>query len=95
MKTIVVTRHPALVDFLVEKGVITPDQAVETIATATPDLVCGNHVIGVLPIHLAALCDRFTNLAIFAPEELRGVELSLEQVRQYAQPAETYRVQKL
>jgi putative CRISPR-associated protein (TIGR02620 family) len=95
MKTVIVTRHPALVKYLIEQGVITKDQAAEVIAHATAEQVAGNHVIGVLPHSLSHLAESYTEVAIHAPAELRGVELSVEQVREFAQAICTYKVQKL
>ena len=52
----------------------------------------GRRVVGVLPLHLAA---EVVNIAINPPIELRGVELSLAQVRQYATPPAVYRVERI
>jgi putative CRISPR-associated protein (TIGR02620 family) len=90
MNTIIVTRHPTLVQHLIETGVAPAD--VQVVEHATPENVEGAHVIGVLPIHLAALTARYTNVAVHVPAELRGTELTLEQVRQYAQPPVSYQI---
>ena len=90
MNTVIVTRHQTLVQHLVETGVAPNDAQV--VDHATPENVAGAHVIGVLPIHLAALAARYTNVALHTPPELRGVELTLEQVRLYAQPPVSYEV---
>ena len=87
---VVVTRHPALVQYLREIGVIDAEDAVNVVTHATPEGVRGRHVVGVLPIHLAALTAKYTAVPIWAPQELRGVELTVEQVRQYAKPAQTF-----
>jgi putative CRISPR-associated protein (TIGR02620 family) len=91
MQTIVVTRHASLVEYLKKIGLIT-DQA-EVISQASAKDVAGKHVIGVLPIHLAALTARYTNVAILVPPELRGVELTLEQVEAMATKPVVYRVE--
>lgn len=91
MDQIVVTRHSALIEFLRERGLVGDD--VRVIAQASPEDVRGKHVIGVLPLHLAALADRVTVVDIATPPELRGVELSLQQLREYARGVTTYRVQ--
>jgi putative CRISPR-associated protein (TIGR02620 family) len=93
MKTIIVTRHPPLVEYLHETG-LAPEDA-EVLDHASPGEIEGAHVIGVLPLHLAALCDRVTVVPLDLPSELRGVELSLAQVRQYAGPARTYTVREV
>ena len=50
--TIVVTRHAALVQYLIEQGLVSA--SVSVITHATPDDVRDKHVIGVLPLSLAA-----------------------------------------
>ncbi len=89
-REVVVTRHPALVAYLREIGLISPDA--EVVTHATPELVRRNHVIGVLPLRLAALTASITEVPLNLPPELRGQELSLEQVRQYAGEPQTYEV---
>ena len=65
---------------------------VRVIESTTPDDVRGRRVVGVLPLHLAA---EVVNVTINTPIELRGVELSLAQVRQYATPPAVYRVERI
>ena len=91
--TVVVTRHESLVEYLREKGLVRGD--VEVVAHATPDVIRGRHVVGVLPLHLAALCDRVTVVPLDLPPELRGRELNLEEVRAHAGAAQTFRVETL
>lgn len=88
--TIVVTRHPALVQFLLEQGLI--HAGVPVISHASPEQVRGRHVIGVLPLSLASLAESVTEVPLSLPPELRGVELTLEQVREYAGRPVTYKV---
>jgi len=90
---LIVTRHPALVDYLRENGLA--NSTTEVIAHASPDAVRGKHVCGVLPHSLSCLTKSFTEVPLYLPAELRGKELTLEQVRQYAQPAVTYKINKL
>ena len=90
-RILVVTRHPALVEYLREQGIISG--SVEVISHATPEQVEGRHVIGVLPLHLAAVAKSVTVVPLNVPAELRGQELNLEQVRKYAGPVTTYKVE--
>jgi putative CRISPR-associated protein (TIGR02620 family) len=92
MEKVIVTRHPALVDYLIEIGLVEP--GAEVASQATADLVRGKHVIGVLPLHLAAEADRITAITILVPAALRGEELSLDQVREFATTPATYVVTK-
>lgn len=88
VEVVVVTRHPALVAFLVEKQLVTGEPKV--IAHATPEDVHGKHVIGVLPMHLACLAASVTEVPLALPAELRGQELSIEQMRQFSGVPVTY-----
>ena len=91
--TIIITRHPALVNVLRD---LVPELAdAEVVAQATPEQVSGKHVYGVLPLHLAALADKVTTVSLNLPAALRGVELTEDQVRQHMSSLETFRVQKL
>lgn len=90
MIDLIVTRHPGLVEYLREVGLA--DAETTVITHATPDAVRGKRVCGVLPHALSCLCESFTEVPLALPPELRGVELTLEQVRQYAGTPVTYRV---
>lgn len=90
---VVVTRHPALVEYLVEQGLI--PAGAQVITHATPADVRGRDVIGVLPLSLAALAQTVTEVPLNLPAELRGQELSLAQVRQYAGAPVIYEVNRL
>lgn len=90
---VIITRHAALVTVLRE---LVPELAdCEVIAQATPDQISGKHVYGVLPMHLAALAECVTTVTLNTPAELRGTELSVEQVKSFMGPLATYRVEKL
>lgn len=88
---LIVTRHSALIDYLKELGLA--DEATEVVVHATPDVIRGKHVCGVLPHSLSCLCESFTEVPLNLPVDLRGVELTLEQVREYSCPAVTYKVE--
>lgn len=93
MNKIVITRHQGLVDYLIEKKIV--NEGVEVLDHATPKNVRGRHVVGVLPHSLSCLTASFTEVPLFLPAELRGKELSVEQVRKYAQPAVTYVIRRV
>lgn len=86
--TVVVTRHPALLELLRERGVIAGDARV--VEHATPEDVKDAHVIGVLPIDLAALARSVTTISIAMLPEERGRELPIERLREIAGPAVRY-----
>jgi len=93
MVTLVVTRHPALVDYLREINLA--DESVEVISHASPEAIQGKDVCGVLPHSLSCLCNSFTEVPLNLPPELRGQELTLDQIRQFASDPVTYKVSKL
>lgn len=93
VETVVVTRHPALVEHLKAIGLCGEDDIV--IAHATGSDVRGRRVVGVLPLTLACQALTITEVPLDLPAELRGVELTAEQVRHYAGPPETYRVERI
>ncbi len=88
IKALVVTRHPALVEYLIEMGYVSPDS--EVIEHTSAEAVTGKHVWGVLPHSLSVLTKSFTEVPLNLPAELRGKELTVEQVRQYAGAPVTY-----
>tara|TARA_R110000765_G_C18468720_1_gene550838 strand:+ start:210 stop:509 length:300 start_codon:yes stop_codon:yes gene_type:complete len=88
MNTLIVTRHPALIDYLISDGLATADTP--TVSHVTPDDVRGKHVIGVLPMHLASLAESITEIPLDIPADMRGKELSLADMRNYARRAVTY-----
>ena len=91
---LVVTRHPALVEYLKETGLIS-DGDYELIAHATVEDVKGKDVIGVLPINLAAEAASVTDVPLNIPAERRGQELGLSEVRAYAGPPRKYVVKEV
>jgi hypothetical protein len=76
---LIVTRHPALVEVLREDFGITGT----VLAHATPEAIRGRRVVGVLPLDLAAEAASVTVVVLDLPAEMRGVELTADQVRQY------------
>lgn len=95
MRIIMVTRHTALVQYAIEVGIVPPD--VEVLPHITePEEIAGCHVVGPLPLHLAARAYKVTHIPINYPRDgsLRGVELTLEQLREIAGAPETYVVRR-
>lgn len=93
MEKIIITRHKALVDYLKELGLA--DDKTPVMDHAMPEHVRGKHVLGVLPLHLAALAVKVTEVPLNVPYGERGKELSLEQVRDYATRPKTYEVRRI
>ena len=90
---VVITRHPSLVNYLEEMGLTSKN--VQILSHASPDDVRGKNVCGVLPHSLSCLTASFTEVPLVLPAELRGVELTSEQIRKYAAPPVTYIVRRV
>lgn len=87
---LVVTRHPALVQLLIDRGLTTAETPV--IAHATARDVRGRVVAGVLPMALAAECARVIEIPLSVSRQDRGRELTIEELRSCAGPAVEYSV---
>ena len=92
MNELVVTRHPGLVEYLEELGVV---DAPKVVSHATPEQVRDQHVFGVLPLELAAEAWAVTVVPLRLPPELRGKELSKEQVAEHAGELRTFSVEEI
>lgn len=89
MKTIV-TRHQGFVDYLLEEKVVSEGDYV-VIPHAAEEQVRGQDVItSGLPLKLAALCKSVTVVDLEIPAEMRGVELTAQQMRDYAKGMDTW-----
>ena len=84
---VIVTRHAGLVEFLASIGITG-----KVISHANDGLIVGKKVIGVLPLHLAVLAESITSVDMELPPELRGVELTADQVRAHFKGLTTYKV---
>ncbi len=87
--TIIVTRHSGLVDWLSQRGIIG-----KVISSAMPDDIRDKHVIGALPLHLAALALDVTTVDYNCPFELRGKDLTAQQLDDLGAVLNTYTVKK-
>ena len=86
--TIIITRHAALVELLTERGII--DGTEPLLSHATPEDVRGRHVVGVLPLSLAAIAASVTEVPLALAPEDRGQELGIDRLREIAGDAVTY-----
>lgn len=91
LQTVIITRHAGLVAWLAERGITG-----QVIDHATPDDVRGKHVVGALPLHLAALAERITvvDLPGLATEQ-RGKDLTPTEMDAAGASLETYRITKV
>jgi CRISPR-associated protein Csx16 len=96
MATLFVTRHPGAKDWAQQVG-LHVDRQIDHIKME--EIREGDCVIGSLPVNLAAeVCNRggrYLHLSLDLPPELRGQELSVEQMRCCNARIEEYVVQRL
>lgn len=87
---VVVTTNASFVAYLIEQGLVAADTPV--LDRPTAEEIAGRHVFGELPLDLAAQAAQVTIVPLHLPESLQGWGLSLEELRQVAQPPRTYQV---
>ena len=91
---IVVSRHPAFLEFLKEIGLV--DENTPIISHADPSEISGKTVItSGIPLHLAALAKRVITVDLALPPELRGEELTVEDMKKYLKGITEYEVRKI
>lgn len=91
MPVVVVTRHPALVEYLREQHLVGDDVPVLT-HVDHPAQIHTAHVYGVLPLSLAVHAALITDIPLAMAPEDRGKELDLARVREIAGAPRTYQV---
>ncbi len=91
-----VTRHPGALDWAARRGIVV-DRQISHLEPAS--IRPGDMVLGTLPVNLAAeVCargGRFFNLSLDVPPEVRGRELSADELDCFGARLEEYRVEKL
>ena len=93
MEKLVVTRYHALFQYLKEIGLI--DEDTKVLSHAKGSDVIGRHVLGVLPYWLSSLAEKYTEVQVRVPIEMKGKELTLEQMRFYSLKPKTYQVREV
>jgi putative CRISPR-associated protein (TIGR02620 family) len=89
--TIIVTRHQGLVKWLRRRGITG-----KVIAQATPEDVSGKRVVGVLPLHLAALAAEVVTVDMPGlPPERRGTDLTPEEMDSFGAILARYIVRRI
>lgn len=93
MTTYFVTRHPGARDWAQDEGVRVDQVVIHLDPTSIEP---GDTVIGSLPVNLAAeVCDRggrYLHLSLDLPADLRGRELSAEDMRRVGARVEEFRI---
>ncbi len=94
MRIIIITRHPALVDYLRDEYPALCEGATILTHVEDPGVLQDVHVVGVLPIDLAVLCGAVSVVPLALEEGDRGQELTLARIREIAGPLTTYVVRE-
>lgn len=96
MTTFFVSRHAGAIEWAARQG-LEVDRQIDHLDPA--DIRPGDIVIGTLPVNLAAeVCargGRYYNLSLDLPPEVRGQELSADDLERYGARLEGYAVQRL
>lgn len=91
MYAVIVTRHAGMVQWLKKNGV-----EGEVISHATQEQIEGKDVYGVLPLHLASVCNSVTTVDMPGlPSEKRGIDISVEEMDAYGATMSRYEVRKV
>lgn len=93
-KTSVVTRHKALVAYLLDKDIIKEGEY-KLIEHATISDIEGQDVIGVLPLQLASYAKSVTEVPLKLTPEMRGKELTFDEVEKVAGEPVQYKVREV
>lgn len=90
---LVVTRHRALVEYLIEEGYVPKD--VEVLNYAREEDVRDRDVYGILPFYLAALADSLTFVDIRLGKEFKSIDLTLDDVYKCVKGVNIYTVREV
>lgn len=92
MKNIIVTRHAGLVSWLKSHGI--EGEVISHVDSH--EQVMGKDIFGILPLHLAAVCDSLTTVDMpTLPVEKRGLDISAEEMEKYGAKMSRYVVRKV
>lgn len=97
MTTAFVTRHAGTIDWAQSERLL-PEGSVITATFDAEDVQPGDLVIGTLPAHLAArICERggrYQHLTLDLPENLRGQDLTVAEMRACNARLEEFHIQR-
>ncbi len=90
---IVVTRHKALYDYLVENNYISSNT--KCMSKVDKEDIKNKHVFGILPNWLACKAALFTEVQMRIPSDKRNKELTIEDIRFLVYAIRTYKVTEI
>lgn len=86
---LLITRHPAFTEYLKDLGFSWGKE----VAHASPGELSGKTVLtSGMPLHLGAKCKHIITVPLDIPADLRGQELNIEQVREYATEPKWFKI---
>ena len=93
-KQLIVTRHKSLVSYLIDKNIIKEGEY-KLIEHADYKDVEGQNVIGVLPLQLASYAKSITEVPLKLTHQMRGKELTFDEVEKVAEEPVQYIVREV
>lgn len=93
MEIIVVTRHIALLQYLINNEYVKPD--VKHISHAKIEDINDKHVFGIMPNWLSCHAGKLTELQLRLPIDKRNVELTLEEIEFFLVEPKTYIIREV
>ena len=92
IETLIISRHAGAMGWIQKHH---PEFAeCELITHASPEILKGKRVIGILPIQLAVLATEFWNLSLNVPANMRGKELTIEDMEKFDCKIEQFQITK-
>lgn len=91
MSAIIVTRHTGLIQWLKSHGIV--GDVISHVES--PEQIQGKDVVGVLPLHLAAVAASVATVEMTLPADKRGVDLTPEEMDSFGAILHKYVVQEV
>jgi len=96
MKKLVISRHNAFLQYLLQKGIVRENEYEVIPHISDSSLLKGKDIItSGLPLHLCSLANSVTIVTLNLPQELRGKELSIQDMQKYCTGIKTYKVKEI
>lgn len=93
MEQIIVTRHANVEKYIRESGLV--PEGTECYSSIEKGFAKGKHIFGIVPLELAAVADRVTEIKITLRKELYGKELSMAQIKACLKYVKTFQVNEV
>ncbi len=91
MKQIIVTKHEAIAKYIRASGLAPAETP--CYSSVSPAFVKGCHVLGIVPLSIAACAELFTEVKVTLPPSAYDKELTFDQVCAVIKEVRTYKIQ--